>query len=104
MASTFFCWHRELVVIPDSEEAEMKGHYIRGAQASGKLGHLAPYLKIDEFPQLPKALKGPLRYCKSHSDACSPIRCTPAESENVVCLEGPKQMLSIFHSPNENQW
>lgn len=41
MASKFFCWRRELVVIPDSKEAEMKGHYIRGAQPSGKLGRLS---------------------------------------------------------------
>lgn len=46
----------------------MKGHSIRDAQPSGKLGHLAPYLKIDASPQLPRALKGPLICRKSHSD------------------------------------
>lgn len=81
----------------------MKGHYIREAQPSGKLGRLAPYLKINEFPQLPKALKGPLRYCKSHSDMVSHSQHSGRIRERGLSGR-PQTNASIFYSPNENQW
>lgn len=81
----------------------MKGHYMREAQASGKLDRLAPYLKIDEYPPLPKALR-------VHLDSASPILTPSPHSQHSVrireCgLSGrPQTNASIFYSPNENQW
>lgn len=54
----------------------MKGHYMREAQPSGKLGHLAPYLKIDEYPPLPKALR-------VHLDSASPILTRSSHSQHT---------------------
>lgn len=76
----------------------MKGHYIREAQPSGKLGRLAPYLKINEFPQLPKALKGPLRYCKSHSDMVSPFTTLWQNQRTWFVWKAPNKCFNFLFS------
>lgn len=81
----------------------MKGHYIREAQASGKLGRLTPYLKIDEYPWLPKTLR-------VHLDSANPILTWSPHSQHTVRIREcglsrrPQTNASIFYIPNENQW
>lgn len=81
----------------------MKGHYMREAQPSGKLGHLAPYLKIDEYPPLPKALR-------VHLDSASPILTRSSHSQHTSRIREcglsrrPQTNASIFYSRNGNQW
>lgn len=81
----------------------MKGHYMREAQPSGKLGHLAPYLKIDEYPPLPKALR-------VHLDSASPILTQSSHSQHTSRIREcglsrrPQTNASIFYSRNGNQW